>query len=512
MPGRDGATVPFDDGVGGGILLGDDMELGHQPIVRMRLLPCLPCAANGIERRPAVGFGTVPDTRGRPRNLPKPWARSERPVPRLLVQPLERFLRREAGSASLLMAMAVVALVWANVDPSSYEAAWTTVLTVDLHVVAVEEDLRHWVNDLLMALFFYVVSLEIKRELLFGSLRSARTAAVPVAAAFGTMAGAAVTYLAVNLIGDGDLRGWAIPIATDIAFAIGALGLLGGRAPRELRAFMLTLAVVDDLATIAVIGIAFSTGISLAWLAAAAVIALLVHAAQRIGVRSLVAYVVVAGALWVAIFESGVHATIAGVALGFLTPAVAFHARRTSTEAIAAKLDAGSGPDVEVGEHELLEVATLARESVSPLARMEERLHPWSAFVVLPLFALANAGVPVSVDGIGDAVTSPVGLGIVLGLVVGAPLGGIAFAWALVRSGAARMPAGLDWAAICAVAPLKGIGFTVAIFISTLAFDEVALQNDAKLAILLASAVAALLGLAALLARHTAGGRTATRP
>ena len=441
----------------------------------------------------------------------QPWARSERAVPRLVLRPLERFLHREAGSAALLMATAVVALVWANAWPDSYEGLWTTVLTIDLGVVTVAEDARHWVNDLLMALFFFVVTLEIKRELLFGSLRSARTAAVPVAAALGTMAGAAFTYLAVNLIMDGDLRGWAIPIATDIAFAVGALGLVGRRAPRELRAFMLTLAVVDDLATIAVIGIAFSQGISVAWLAAAAGIAVMVLIAQRSGIRSLVVYVVLAGALWLAVFKGGVHATIAGVVLGFLTPAVAFHARAATRDAIAGKLEAMTDPDPELGDHALLETAALARESVSPLARMEERLHPWSAFAVLPLFALANAGVPVSAEGIGEALTGPIGLGIALGLVVGAPLAGVLFAWALVRSGAARMPGGLDWAAICAVAPLKGIGFTVAIFISTLAFDDPALQDQAKLAILIASVVAGLLGVGALLARHALWGPRAGR-
>jgi len=443
------------------------------------------------------------ETSGRSR-LRQPWARSDKVVPRFVVRPLERFLHREAGSASLLMGVALVALVWANVWPDAYEDLWTTLVVVDLGVIAIHEDVRHWINDLLMAVFFYVVSLEIKRELLYGSLRSTRAAAAPVAAAFGTMVGAALAYLTVNLILDGDLRGWAIPIATDIAFAVGALGLLGRRVPRELRAFMLTLAVVDDLATIAVIGIAFSTDISLAWLAAAAALIGVVFLAQRVGIRSLVVYVLLAGALWLAVFEGGVHGTIAGVVLAFLTPAVAFHARRTAEEAIADNLNDISGTDRELRERALLDTATLTRESVSPLARMEERLHPWSAFLVLPLFALANAGVPVSIDGIGEALTSPIGLGIALGLVVAAPIGGLIFAWTLVRSGVGRLPDALDWAWISALAPLKGIGFTVAIFISTLAFDDVALQNEAKLAILLASALAAVIGIGALLATSAA--------
>jgi NhaA family Na+:H+ antiporter len=433
--------------------------------------------------------------------LDKPWARSERTVPRLVIRPLERYLQREAGSASLLMAAAAAALLWANIWPDSYERAWSTVLTIDLGAVRIEEDLQHWINDLLMAIFFYVVSLEVKRELVVGSLRDRRAAAVPAAAAFGTMVGASLTYLAVNLIGDGDLRGWAIPIATDIAFAVGVLGLAGRRAPKELRAFMLTLAVVDDLGTILVIAVAFSTGISAAWLGAAAVLVVSVLVAQRIGVRSLVPYVILAGALWVAVFESGVHATIAGVVLGFLTPAVAFHSRRNTGELLATRADEISDSDIEVSEGALLETSRLAQEAVSPLARMEERLHPWTAYAILPLFALANAGVPFSPGAIGDALDGPIGLGIFLGLLVGAPLCGFFFAWGIVRAGAGRMPDGLDWAAIGAVTPLKGIGFTIAIFISALAFDDIASQEQAKLAILVASAAAAVIGLVFIYAR-----------
>ena len=435
------------------------------------------------------------------RQFDRPWLRSDRAVPRLVLRPLERYLQREAGSASLLMVAAAVALVWANAWPESYDRVWSTIVSVELGPLLIEEDLRHWINDLLMAVFFYVVALEVKRELVFGSLRDRRSAAVPTAAAFGTMVGAALTYLAVNLIGEGDLRGWAIPIATDIAFAVGVLGLAGRRAPRELRAFMLTLAVVDDLGTIVVIGLVFSTDVSLAWLAAGAAVVATVAVAQRIGIRAVVLYVLLASLLWLAVFKSGVHATIAGVLLGFLTPAAAFHSRQRIGEFLGARLSEIAGSDREMNEVTLLETSRLAQEAVSPLARMEERLHPWSAYAILPLFALANAGVPVSLDGISEALRSPVGFGVALGLVVGAPLGGFLFAWATVRFGPGRMPEGLDWPAIGAVTPLKGIGFTIAIFISALAFDEVDTQERAKLAILVASAAAAAIGLAALFLR-----------
>jgi NhaA family Na+:H+ antiporter len=218
------------------------------------------------------------------------------------VRPLERFLQLEAGSASLLMAAAVAALVWVNLAQGSYEDFWATEVTIDLGPLTLEEDLRHAVNDLLMAVFFYVVALEVKREILFGSLRDPRSAAVPVAAALGTMIGAALTYVAID-IGDGELRGWAIPIATDIAFALGVLGLAGRRAPPELRAFLLTLAIVDDLGTILVIAIFYSTGLAAAWLAAGVGGMVAIFALQRLRVRLLVPYAGLAALVWIAAFK-----------------------------------------------------------------------------------------------------------------------------------------------------------------------------------------------------------------
>lgn len=437
-----------------------------------------------------------------PEESRRPWLRSARPLPRLVVRPLEEFLRLEAGSATLLMAAAVAALLWANLAGASYEAFWSTPLALSLGPLAIEEDLLHLVNDLLMAVFFYVVALEVKRETLHGSLRDRRSAAVPVAAALGTMVGGALVYLLVNFDG-GEPQGWAVPIATDIAFALGVLGLVGRRAPRELRVFLLTLAVVDDIGTIAVIALFYSAGISLPWLGAGFGLTILVFVLQRLGVRSMVPYVALAGLLWLATFESGIHPTIAGVVLGFLTPAVAFQARQQTGRRIGERLtEIGESGDTEVSESTMWRVSHLAREAVSPLARMEERLHPWSAYLILPLFALGNAGVPVSLDGIGDALTGQVGLGIALGLVVGAPVGGILFASLLVRFGPARLPDGLDWQAIGGLTPLKGIGFTVAIFISVLAFEETALQEEAKLAILVASSVAGIVGFTALVVRH----------
>jgi len=362
----------------------------------------------------------------------------------LLSRTLARLTALNIGSAAVLMAAAVLALLWANLDAGSYEWPWSQLV--------LGWDVRHIVNDLLMALFFFVVALEVKRERRFGSLRDTRAAAVPIAAAFGTMVGAALTYVAVNLIADGDLRGWAIPIATDIAFAVGALGVVGRRAPAQLRTFLLTLAVVDDLATIVVIALFFGESIDPLWVAAAVAAA----GAVALVPRRLWLYLPLAGALWYALYKAGVHPTIAGVVLGFLTPAAV-------------------------------------------LERREHRFAPWSAYVVLPVFALANAGVPVSLAGLGDALTGPVGLGIALGLALGAPLAGVAVSYSLVRFTPARLQQGLDWPAISALAPLKGIGFTVAIFISVLAFDgDQALQDEAKLAILSASLLSGIIGVTAL--------------
>lgn len=431
----------------------------------------------------------------------RPWVRSDRPVPRLVVRPVERFLRLEAGSASLLISAAVVAVVWANLGADSYERLWSTTVGIDLGPLSIEEDLRAVVNDLLMAIFFYVVALEVKREAVSGSLRDRRAAAVPVAAALGTMVGAGVVYVAVNLDG-GELRGWAIPIATDIAFALGVLGLAGRRAPRELRVFLLTLAVVDDLGTIVVIALFYSSGLSGAWIGVAVGAALAVVVLGRLGVRLLVPYVVLAGVLWLAVFESGVHATIAGVVLGFLTPAVAFHRREQTAELIGSQLAELTQAEDEINQSTMWETSRLAREAVSPLERIEDQLHPWTAFFVLPVFALANAGIELSLSRVGEAFTEPVGLGIILGLVVGAPLGGLLFAWLSVRLTRARLPDGLDWSAIGTVTPLKGVGFTVAIFISVLALDDQALRDQATLAVLAASLIAAVVGFAALQVRY----------
>jgi NhaA family Na+:H+ antiporter len=402
----------------------------------------------------------------------------------------------------LLLVAAVASLGWAN-SPwrGAYDALWHTQLTVRLGDWQLSEDLRHWVNDGLMALFFLVVGLEIKRELTTGELRQARAAALPAIAALGGMVVPALLYLALNPSGEA-ARGWGIPMATDIAFALGVLAIVGRGLPAALRSYLLALAIVDDIGAILVIAVFYSGSISWGPLLTAGALLALVLVLQRLRVRWTFVYVLVGIGLWLATFESGVHATIAGVALGLATPAVAFQRpRAVSIEAhrIADHtVDDPVPPDADA--HHWLYLAGLTREAVSPLARVEELLHPWTSYLVIPVFALANAGVSISRSSLRDAVTSSVTLGVVAGLLIGKTLGVSAFTWAATSTKIATLPEGVRWSQLVGVAVLAGIGFTVSLFITSLAFATPAIQDTAKVGILAASLLAGLLG-ALLLAR-----------
>ena len=430
-------------------------------------------------------------------SLRAPYSQSDRLIARVLVRPVLRFAHTEVASASLLAAAAVIALVWAN-SPwhDSYEQLLHTEFGLTLGGLDLTLDLHHWVNDLLMALFFFVVGLEIKRELVHGELRDPRAAALPVIAAVGGLLVPAGLYLL--LAGGTAPSGWGVPMATDIAFALGALALVGRGLPPSLTVFLLSLAVADDLAAIAVIAVFYSQGVQAVWLLVAAVSLLVAVAMNRAGVRWLAPYVLLAGLTWLATFQSGVHATVAGVALGLITPSRPFHRPVSAVPVLRKQLDAVVGrmpEDTEdVDEHELLEVARTARETVSPLARLETLLHPWSAFVVLPLFALANAGVRVVDAQAAELLRQPVTMGVLLGLVVGKPLGIFAAAWLAVRLRLGTLPAGASWPHVAGVGALAGIGFTVALFIAELAFTDAELIDAAKVGILAASVVAGLLG------------------
>jgi NhaA family Na+:H+ antiporter len=390
------------------------------------------------------------------------------PVRRTL-GPLADFLREEAAGGVVLLAAAVVALVWAN-SPArdAYDSLWTTDLKLGIGSAAIEEDLRHWINDGLMALFFFVVGLEIKRELAVGELSDRRAAALPALAAFG---GAATPALIFTLIAAGSdaAGGWAIPMATDIAFAVGVLALLGDRVSAGLKLLVLAIAVVDDIIAIAVIAVFYTDAIAAGWLAAALSLLALAYGMRRAGVTRVAVYVPVGIAVWVATLESGVHATIAGVALGLLTPAG------------------------RVGGRAVLE-------------ELEHRLHPLSAFVAVPLFALANAGVYLGGGALADAASSRVAWAIAIGLVAGKLAGISASVFGGVRTGFGILPADVGRGAVWGAAALGGIGFTVSLFIAGLAFEDPGLQGQAKVGIFAGSIVSGALG-AALLARADPSAR-----
>jgi NhaA family Na+:H+ antiporter len=431
------------------------------------------------------------------------------PVKSVIVEPLQAFMHTEVAGGLLLLMAAIVALVWAN-SPAheSYERLWETHLGISIGPFTIEEELRHWVNDLLMAFFFFVVGLEIKRELVLGELRDMRTAALPLVCALGGMVVPALLYASLNASGPG-ASGWGVPMATDIAFAVGILALVGSRAPAGLKVFLLTLAVADDLGAIVVIALFYTSDLAAGWLAVAGGAVLAVLLLRRAGVRKYIWYVCAAAVLWLAVFESGVHATIAGVILGFLTPSRPLHPPEAVSGLAERHLEIlqGKPADGIADEEEqstLLEVGRLAIEGVSPLARLESALHPWTAWLVLPLFALANAGVRVVGSDVGAMFAEPVTLGIILGLVVGKPLGISLAAYLTVKAGVGRLPRGVGWLEMIGVGMLAGVGFTVAIFIAGLAFDEAQLTAAAKVGILSASVLAGLLGAGFLAARDAA--------
>ena len=365
---------------------------------------------------------------------------------------------------------------------------WHTTVTVEAGPLHLSEDLRHWVNDGLMALFFFVVGLEIKTELVRGQLSSLRDAALPAIGAVGGMLVPALLFLAVNAGGNG-IDGWGIPMATDIAFAVGVLALLGSRVPPALKVLLLGLAIADDIGAIAVIAIFYTDQIHLAWLVAALLGLGAVVVMRRARVWYAPAYFVAGLVVWGCTLESGIHATIAGVVLGLLTPA-----RPLLPELEADRMADRLSTDHDVTAVEVRDLAFDLRESVSVAERLEEALHPWTSYVVIPIFALANAGIPLSREALGDAAGSPVTLGVVAGLVVGKLVGITLLSWLAVRAGVARLPAGIRWRHLTGMAALAGIGFTVSIFVSGLAFTSAALQDEAKIGVLLASVAAAALG------------------
>jgi NhaA family Na+:H+ antiporter len=422
------------------------------------------------------------------------WLSSDRRLARHVGQPLARFLLTEASGGQVLIMATVVALVWANSPWSAgYRQLWGTELLLDVGPVHLAEDLRHWVNDGLMTLFFFVVGLEIKRELVAGQLRSARDAALPALAALGGMVVPAAIFVAITA-GTGAGGGWGIPMATDIAFAVGVLVVLGDRVPASLKVLLLGLAIADDIGAIVVIAVAYSDDLQARWALAAAAGLVVVVLMQRARIWFVPAYVVVGTIVWACTLESGVHATIAGVALGLLAPA-----RPLLAELEADRVADRLSSDTQVTAEDVRAISFELRESVSVAERIELLLHPWTSYLAIPVFALANAGIPLSASALSDAAGSRVTLGVVAGLVIGKVVGVSAFTWLAVRAGLARLPDDLTWRHVIGMAGLAGVGFTVSIFVAGLAYIDPALQDEAKIGVLVASVMAAALGSALLL-------------
>ncbi|MGH2634880.1 MAG: Na+/H+ antiporter NhaA [Actinomycetota bacterium] len=443
-----------------------------------------------------------------------PWSRSGRAVARRVVQPLQSFLEAEASSAVLLVAAAAIALVWAN-SPwrASYEDLWSTTIGIRVGELGISGDLRQWVNEGLMSLFFLVVGLEVKREVLTGELRDRRAALLPVVAATGGMVVPALLYLAVTA-GTPAAQGWGIAMPTDLAVTIAVLALAMPAAPPGLRIFLLTLAIADDIGSVAVVAVAYSGDIAWGWLLVAAALGLSIIGLQRIHVRATAVYVAIGVGVWLAVREAGVSPTIAGVALGLLTPAVPFQRPRAVSEeahrVADATLDFPATPDADAPQW--LWLASLSREAVSPLARVEATLHPWTSLVVVPLFALANAGVALGADALDGGVERRLALAIVLARVIGKPVGIALATAAAVRSGLARRPSGSTWRQVVGVAVAAGAPFTVALFVADLALPP-RLLAAAKLGVLVAAVVSGVAGFVLLRSsRGAPASRGADRP
>ena len=407
--------------------------------------------------------------------------RPRSPIVRAL-SPLRDFLATEASGAILLAIGAFAALVWANSPWSgSYESLWSSraALTVGGHTL--DLDLRHWINDGLMTVFFFVVGLEIKRELTDGHLATRRAALLPGAAALGGMVVPAMIYLAIA--GSTAARGWAIPMATDIALAVGVLAVAGSRIPSSLRAFLLGLAIVDDIGAIVIIAVVYSSGVAFGWLAAAAAGVVTTLAVRRLGVFATWVYVLIGAVVWFSLHEAGIHPTLAGVAMGLLAPSVPrLSPDLVDVEELADVSDATAA-------HTTTE---LARGSVSVVEWLQHILHPWTSYVIVPIFALANSGIEISSNGLSDAIGSPIFWGVLLGLLAGKPIGIMLATKAAIRSGIADRPEGSTSVQIVGIGLAAGIGFTVALFITELALEDPTDQATAKLAILAASVLAAI--------------------
>ncbi|MBK9711969.1 MAG: Na+/H+ antiporter NhaA [Kouleothrix sp.] len=419
-----------------------------------------------------------------------------------VLRPMQEFIQQEQSSGLILLAMTVIALLIAN---SPLAGGYAGLLDAKVGLVAGPFELRetvlHWINDGLMAIFFFLVGLEIKREILVGELSSPRAAALPIVAAIGGVLVPAGIYISLNLGGIGG-RGWAVPMATDIAFALGCMALLGSRVPFGLKIFLTAVAIVDDLIAVLVIALFYSGGVNLAALGVGLAVLVALALANIFGIRSPLVYAMLGAVVWLAFLESGVHATIAGVLVALTIPArnridaptflnrarsILHHFEQSDEESTRMLTD-------EAQQSAVIELEEACEQVLAPLQKIEHSLHGWVSLLIMPVFALANAGVAVAPNSLGGE-SLPVVLGVVLGLTLGKPIGLLGACWLATRFGIADLPEGVMWRHMLGTGVLAGIGFTMSLFIAALAFDSPGNLAAAKLAILLASLVAGSAGL-----------------
>ena len=435
-------------------------------------------------------------------------------IAKRVLSPFQEFIHAETAGGVILLLFTVAAVLWANSPwEHAYTELWETPLTIGVGNLSLSMPLELWINDGLMTIFFFVVGLEIKREVLVGELASPRQAMLPISAALGGMLVPAVIYFAINAGGPGQ-SGWGVPIATDIAFVLGVLALLGSRVPTSLKVFLTALAIVDDLGAVLVIALFYSAAISWMSLTINAGILGLLIGANRLRIRSPLVYGLLGIGLWLAFLYSGVHPTIAGVLLAMTIPArtridadeLLSKGRYILKEFERADENGNSGGVLRNKRQQdaLQKLVATSRSAETPLQRLEHSLHPWVAFAIMPVFALANAGVALH-SGVTTALTHTVALGIIAGLVAGKQLGITLAAWLVVGSGLATLPSDVTWRQIYGAGWLAGIGFTMSLFISGLAFAGTELLPEAKMGIMAASIIAGIGGWLILRSSHDHG-------
>ncbi len=431
----------------------------------------------------------------------------------LALTPLQGFVQTSVSGIGLLLLGTLLALVLANSPMSDmYERFWLSEVTIGSESFGITESLRHWVNDGLMALFFFIMGLEIKREVLVGELRYPRQAALPIAAAVGGVVVPALIFGIINLGGDGG-RGWGIPMATDTAFALGILTLLGSRVRPLLLVFLTAFAIVDDILAVGVIAVFYTDEIH--WTAVGVAVALIgvLAFANRAGFHRWPIYAIVGLGVWIAVFESGIHGTVAGILVAMTVPAQSWinpsefllRAKKAIDDFERACFIAPSILSNEPQQQATQTLERLCEDVETPMTHLQHRVNPVVAFVILPVFAFANAGIQL-IDGLGDALASPVTWGVIVGLVIGKPIGITLFAWLAVRTGVALKPGAISWVHLASVASLGGIGFTVSLFVTELAFEAGPVANAARVGILFGSAIAGIAGY--LILRRTLPPRT----